>query len=267
MGNRASAHAQVRRRHRLPLPPAHNSRSRQRHTHGDHQLVLLNSEKKFVFFGFFGGKLSAASAKFILFQVRRPRHFHEQHQPPHLGGQQGGGQPGEEHFLINNYVGKVKSEMKLMANGFVWKIAKWWWDLIFNYFLVVQDLWARKEARSSVKVTKAMYGWQQFHLPANRCWSLKDESSLQSSCQSWRWFAFWCAVNCTLKRSSSHEPEMKPNLNQTKPNHDVEKWSQKYKHYFTDRGEVLQLTSAHRNGGRENQHKRLSFPTKLDKYN
>ncbi len=37
------------------------------------------------------------------------------------------------------------------------KLAKWW-DLTFNDLLVVQDLWGRKEARSSVKVTKATYG-------------------------------------------------------------------------------------------------------------
>ncbi len=56
-------------------------------------------------------------------------------------------------------------EMKLLANGFVWKLAKWW-DPIFNDLLVAQELWGRKEARSSVKVTNATYGWQQFHIPA-----------------------------------------------------------------------------------------------------
>ena len=38
------------------------------------------------------------------------------------------------------------------ANGFVWKLSKWW-DPIFNCLLVVQDLWKRKKARSSVKVS------------------------------------------------------------------------------------------------------------------
>ncbi len=42
--------------------------------------------------------------------------------------------------------------MKLFANGFVLKLAKWW-DPIFNDLLVAKDLWGRKEARNSVKVS------------------------------------------------------------------------------------------------------------------
>ncbi len=54
---------------------------------------------------------------------------------------------------INQIASSSRSwEMQLFANGFVWKLAKWWYPL-FNDMLVVQDLWGRREARSSVKVT------------------------------------------------------------------------------------------------------------------
>ncbi len=39
-------------------------------------------------------------------------------------------------------------------------------NLISNNLLVAQDLWEEKEARNSVKVAQALYGWHHLHLPA-----------------------------------------------------------------------------------------------------
>ncbi len=36
----------------------------------------------------------------------------------------------------------------------------------------------KKRIQEQCQATKATYGWQQYHLPANWCWSLKDKSSL-----------------------------------------------------------------------------------------
>ncbi len=80
---------------------------------------------------------------------------------------------------------------------------------MFNNLLVVQDLWDRKEARSSVNVTKETYGWQQFHLPAPG-----DKVSTKSQAYSQAVSHGESAVYCTFKSSFSHGLVLKPNQTQ-----------------------------------------------------
>ncbi len=76
--------------------------------------------------------------------------------------------------------------MKLFANGFDKKIAKWW-DPISNNLLVFQDLWGRKEAGAvSRSIRQCMDSNNIISQLTGAKFSRMSQAYMQSCCQTWR---------------------------------------------------------------------------------
>ena len=93
--------------------------------------------------------------------------------------------------------------MKLLANGFVLKLAKWC-DPIFNDLLVVQDLWGRKEASSTVAVSRSLCQRMDDNSFISQLKGAKVSKMSQAYSHAVSHRYVHIVQDCTFKRSLSH---------------------------------------------------------------